>query len=151
MRREPAPHARPGGDEPQLAAHRGRAPRSPAGRAVDHAKQRPDRLTGRGARGRRGGGDHRGGNGDGPYRAGNTAAWPAPEGQTAAKVPAGPPDATIQILSAHKLVLWSKDARGTTAWRYWYYHPRCGRAYHVRYHGGGTPAYTARVRVGPAG
>ena len=63
----------------------------------------------------------------------------------------GPRGATIQILSARKFVLWSKRVRATTTWRYWYYHPRCGRTYYVRYSGGRGPPYTARVRVSPAG
>lgn len=63
----------------------------------------------------------------------------------------GPRGATIQILSAHKLVLWSKHVRATTTWRYWYYHPRCGRTYYVRYLSPKTRPYTSRVRVGSAG
>lgn len=59
----------------------------------------------------------------------------------------GPRTATIQILSVRKLVLSSRHARATTTWRYWYYHPRCGRTYYVRYLTPGAPPYTVRVRV----
>jgi hypothetical protein len=64
--------------------------------------------------------------------------------------PSGRPDATIQILSARKVVLWSTHVRATTTWRYWCYHPRCRRTYYVRYRGGWGAPYTVRVRVSPA-
>jgi hypothetical protein len=62
----------------------------------------------------------------------------------------GPRNATIHILSA-KRVLWSRHVRATTTWRYWRYHPRCGRTYYVRYSGPWGPPYSARVRVAPSG
>jgi hypothetical protein len=64
----------------------------------------------------------------------------------------GPHGATIQILFARKLVLWTKHVRATTTWRFWNYHPRCGRTYYARYSGPGWGAkpYTVRVRVAPA-
>src|SRR5215211_5862735 len=49
VRREPPPGAGPGSDPPELAAHGGARPRSPARRAVDDAEQRPDWELGAGA------------------------------------------------------------------------------------------------------
>ena len=43
VRREPAPHARLGGEPAELDAHAGARPRPPARGAVDDAEQRPDR------------------------------------------------------------------------------------------------------------
>jgi hypothetical protein len=45
----------------------------------------------------------------------------------------GPRNATIEVLSARKLVLMRKHVTAATTWRYWYYTPRCGRHYYVRY------------------
>ena len=43
VRREPAPHARLGGETPQLGAHARLGPWPPAGRAFDDAEQRTER------------------------------------------------------------------------------------------------------------
>jgi hypothetical protein len=55
--------------------------------------------------------------------------------------------ATIQVLSARKRVLTSKNVRAAATWRYWYYTPRCGRHYYVRYRtGGGTSTFRVWVQ-----
>jgi len=45
----------------------------------------------------------------------------------------GPRNARIEVLSARKQVLMRKRVTASTTWRYWYYTPRCGRHYYVRY------------------
>ena len=45
----------------------------------------------------------------------------------------GPRGATIDVLSARKLVLFHKRVVASTTWRHWHYTPGCGRHYFVRY------------------
>lgn len=60
----------------------------------------------------------------------------------------GPRWARIHIKSARGYILAKKKVRATKRWRYWYYAPRCGRTYYVRYIVPGG-SLTAKVRVRP--
>lgn len=60
----------------------------------------------------------------------------------------GPHNATITIKSINGATLARKRVRATTTWRYWYYRPRCGHRYVVRYDTpGGAISFRVSVRA----
>jgi hypothetical protein len=55
--------------------------------------------------------------------------------------------ATISVLSASGAVLWRKRVTATDRWRYFRYHPSCGRRYRLRYvTDAGTTTFAVSVR-----
>jgi hypothetical protein len=61
----------------------------------------------------------------------------------------GPRWAHMTIKNSRGAVVWHKDVRATTSWRYWHYKGRCGARYVVVYKtAGGTAKSPFRVKRG---